>query len=381
MTKTLLPSRLRLALSCSALLWMAGCTSVPPAPTGELALPAAVGAGVEQLLAKAQPGPGWMTRFQRRTLNLESVLDRPSGQQTRGTLEVESQFARKLAADYPQVTIAAPGDAARADWALSSALVWRQDNGQPRRPTLEMTLSDPRTGKVLAETSMRVRTDSVDSTPTLFFQDSPVLIPAPGAAPNAAQRATAASLAAPIRDAMATYDAGRSDEALTLFETAGKTGGADDMRVQIGLYLANRKLGRNDDAAKAFAQIVTIGIAKRSLAVKFLFEPAKTEFWSDPAVSGQYGVWIDEIAKHAAQSAVCIAVIGHSSHTGTPEYNDQLALQRANRIGEMLTQAAPALGTRLQESGRGFRENLIGTGTDDVRDALDRRVEFKFDAC
>jgi hypothetical protein len=29
----------------------------------------------------------------------------------------------------------------------------------------------------------------------------------------------------------------------------------------------------------------------------------------------------------------------------------------------------------------GFRENLIGTGTDDARDALDRRVEFKITGC
>ena len=29
----------------------------------------------------------------------------------------------------------------------------------------------------------------------------------------------------------------------------------------------------------------------------------------------------------------------------------------------------------------GFRENVIGTGTDDLRDALDRRVEFKVRPC
>jgi hypothetical protein len=29
----------------------------------------------------------------------------------------------------------------------------------------------------------------------------------------------------------------------------------------------------------------------------------------------------------------------------------------------------------------GFRENLIGTGTDDLRDALDRRVEFRVRSC
>jgi hypothetical protein len=29
----------------------------------------------------------------------------------------------------------------------------------------------------------------------------------------------------------------------------------------------------------------------------------------------------------------------------------------------------------------GFKENIIGSGTDDLRDALDRRVEFKVRNC
>ena len=32
-------------------------------------------------------------------------------------------------------------------------------------------------------------------------------------------------------------------------------------------------------------------------------------------------------------------------------------------------------------TGRGFKENLVGTGKDDASDALDRRVEFKVIGC
>ena len=35
----------------------------------------------------------------------------------------------------------------------------------------------------------------------------------------------------------------------------------------------------------------------------------------------------------------------------------------------------------LQSVGIGFRENIVGSGTDDLRDALDRRVEFKVRSC
>ena len=39
------------------------------------------------------------------------------------------------------------------------------------------------------------------------------------------------------------------------------------------------------------------------------------------------------------------------------------------------------LATRTRASGMGWRENIVGTGTDDVSDALDRRVEFKIVDC
>ncbi|MGH8604505.1 MAG: hypothetical protein ACREXR_17505, partial [Gammaproteobacteria bacterium] len=36
---------------------------------------------------------------------------------------------------------------------------------------------------------------------------------------------------------------------------------------------------------------------------------------------------------------------------------------------------------RSKASGKGFRENVVGSGTDDARDALDRRVEFSLTDC
>jgi outer membrane protein OmpA-like peptidoglycan-associated protein len=36
---------------------------------------------------------------------------------------------------------------------------------------------------------------------------------------------------------------------------------------------------------------------------------------------------------------------------------------------------------RTETIGMGFRQNLVGSGTDDAGDALDRRVEFKVVQC
>jgi outer membrane protein OmpA-like peptidoglycan-associated protein len=74
-------------------------------------------------------------------------------------------------------------------------------------------------------------------------------------------------------------------------------------------------------------------------------------------------------------------IIGHTSRTGSEAVNDALSLQRANAILQRLAADAPVLGSRAKTSGKGFRENLIGSGTDNAVDALDRRVEFKIEPC
>jgi outer membrane protein OmpA-like peptidoglycan-associated protein len=74
-------------------------------------------------------------------------------------------------------------------------------------------------------------------------------------------------------------------------------------------------------------------------------------------------------------------VVGHTSRTGSEQANDVLSLQRANFIRQRLATEATALGTRTKTSGMGFRQNIVGSGTDNAVDALDRRVEFRIVPC
>ena len=153
------------------------------------------------------------------------------------------------------------------------------------------------------------------------------------------------------------------------------------MRVLNGIYLASWKLRRTKEAEEAFGKVVALGLNDNNLGVKFLFNPGTTNFWSDPQVSGPYAFWLRQIARQAVLARVCLNVVGHTSLTGSAPYNDRLSLQRAAYIKERLTKEAPQLAPRTTASGMGFRENLVGTGTDDARDALDRRVEFKITGC
>ena len=179
----------------------------------------------------------------------------------------------------------------------------------------------------------------------------------------------------------AHYNAGRYPEALAQYSAVAATSDGEQLRVLNGIYLASWKLGRTAEAEDAFGRVVALGLANNNLGVKFLFNPNSTDFWSDRQVSGPYGFWLRQIAKHAAAAKVCMNVIGHTSRTGTAQYNDRLSMRRATYIKQRLDKEAPELVKRTHPSGMGFRENLVGTGTDDARVALDRRVEFRLVDC
>jgi outer membrane protein OmpA-like peptidoglycan-associated protein len=99
--------------------------------------------------------------------------------------------------------------------------------------------------------------------------------------------------------------------------------------------------------------------------------------WSDAQSREPYSIWLKQIAQHTAQSNACLEIVGHTSRTGPEPLNDRLSLRRAEYIQQRLEFEAPSLRHRTITSGKGSRENLVGTATDDARDALDRRVEFK----
>ena len=74
-------------------------------------------------------------------------------------------------------------------------------------------------------------------------------------------------------------------------------------------------------------------------------------------------------------------VVGHTSRSGNPAANERLSLKRAEAVANLLERQQRSLRTRLTVQGAGSREALVGLGSDDKRDALDRRVEFKVVDC
>jgi outer membrane protein OmpA-like peptidoglycan-associated protein len=258
---------------------------------------------------------------------------------------------------------------------------------------IDLALTDLKTGMVVAQASSRARDEALDTSPTPYYRDSPILVkdkvvdgyistsktpPGQAADPVYFERVATATI---ISEATLAYNKESYQDALGLYRNAAATPSGEQLRVLNGIYLASWKLGRANEAEEAFGKVVALGLNNNNLGVKFLFNPGTTDFWSDPQVSGPYGLWLRQIARQAVATKVCMNVVGHTSLTGSESYNDRLSQRRAAYIKQRLDTEAPELASRTRAAGMGFRENIVGTGTDDARDALDRRVEFKITEC
>jgi len=82
-----------------------------------------------------------------------------------------------------------------------------------------------------------------------------------------------------------------------------------------------------------------------------------------------------------SNNKLCTKIAGHSSLSGSEKYNEDLSLKRAQQILQLLQLHFPAINKRASAVGKGFKETIVGSGTDDSRDVVDRRVEFVIVNC
>jgi len=336
----------------------------------------------------------------KKLLVMDKMIDASSGQHTALSVLVEKRLRERMSAIRPTVTIASLGvDTPKQVDVLVIGTVLVESSGTKTRATanapirINIAVVARTSGLVIAQASTRIKNTGFDTTPDKFEQDSPTVTfdrfirgyvrTAASAPKQKADPSYLSQIAAntAIGEGTDAYNQNRYADSLVYFQRALGSVFGDQLRALNGSYLANVKLGRIADAEQVFAKIVAIGIEDRNLGVKFLFNPATTDFWSDQKVSGHYDMWISKIAHGIESSGVCVEVVGHTSASGTESFNEKLSLARAVRIRQRLIAEAPSLAPRINTLGMGFKENIVGTGSDDVRDALDRRVSFKFISC
>ena len=403
------------ALPVALLAVLVGCQTAaplperPPAQVAAISFEKAIDFAVDDLLIQAQrlpefqpaaPGIGSAFRKDQPAAKIRIVVDNAvdgsSGQQTVATRALDSRLLNRVTTRFPAFAVSpiSAGDVALARFVLTTAVsVLDQGKDKSSSYRISLSLTDGRSRIVVAQAAAQATGDTVDITPTTFYRDSPSLVKdrtvegqirtAQTPAGTAADGVYMANLSVVslIAEGSRLYELGQYADALAVYEVAAGRPDGKHLRVYNGLYLSNIQLGRADGAEQSFGRLVLLGLATNSLSVKFLFRPGSTDFWPDPKINGPYPMWLRVVAREGIAAKACMTIIGHSSNTGGEAANDRLSLARAASIQKRLEAAAPEMAGRLQSSGLGFRENLIGTGTDDARDALDRRVEFRVRGC
>lgn len=252
---------------------------------------------------------------------------------------------------------------------------------------LKVVLADVKTGASLAHVVTYLDAKQFNSNPSRFSKEAPMYLT------DAAHRDRTSVLAgekrpllegmrlrAELGEAIDAYEAGQNSDAETRFKALievapGNTGALS------GLYQVLWRQGKKAEAEKTFGQLASAGIDAGKLSVKLLFKLSSTEFIEDVDLAQQYQVWLRAISHQVVEKKLCLDVTGHASASGSADFNDKLSLSRASRIVTRMQQLSSAKGDRIKAYGKGSSEALVGTGTNDTSDAIDRRVAFAVRAC
>lgn len=355
-----LPSAVKLSLVALAAAVLVGCSappSLPPAPPGKpLGLQLASQRLTDDLLAQALRQRTWgslMAGLDPQPISVAPVIDtrlRPSPEAAR---LASRWIAERIALAHDGFTVRNPAadGTGRPRWHIRSSLTaptaaelaaTGASTVSAEEAYLLLELVDRETGKVVATSRERI-TDALLLPPVSQAQVPP---PSQPPAPPPPPPTPAEALAALNSE-----------------------------------YISLLKKGRDNEAQAVFARIIATGLAARQLNVTLLFAANSTAFWPDPVLQRRYASWLAELAHQTEASPHCLQIVGHASRTGKVEANRALSLRRAQAVRQIMLRQSPTLASRLTVVGAGFDQASATSGSDDERNAADRRVEFKVIDC
>ena len=336
-----------------------------------------------------------------RDLVIDPFIDANTGQQTLAGVAAGGHLARLIAENFRPWTVrpferkALAGNPLLLIGTLTPVALNEAGNGPPDAYRFWLTLVDLRSGRIVAKRLDRATLASVNAEPTPFFRDSPTwhmdrtttaYIKSCQVEARVGERIDTLyqwrlPAAALLHEAIVAYQDQQFAQARRLFVQATDIADPDDLRVLGGRYLTSWRLGAKDDAAQELKRLVANGLAAGSLPLKVLFRPGSTVMLPGADLREQYRQWIREVARQASARQACLRIVGNVSRSTSATASVELSQRRAATVRWLLAQAAPTSGNRFTAQGAGWRDNLIGSGHDDQRDALDRRIEFRVVDC
>lgn len=279
---------------------------------------------------------------------------------------------------------------ASAQWIVLASYSLAKENAGEQPGSwikLKAVIADIVTGKQLAASESYLQAARFQSDPTRFFKESPMYLTDKrhrdrleamnGKAGSLKEKLT---IQADFADAVAAYDEGQFTEAEKGFKEVLKST-PDHQGALSGVYQSLWQQGKKESAESAFGNFLSAGFDAGNISIKILFKVNGTEFVDVGDLSAQYKLWTKSMGLTMLAKSKCLDVTGHASKSGSSEYNERLSLQRAAKVVATIQHASPSTAGKLKAYGKGFQETIVGSGSNDVTDAIDRRVEFNVKAC
>ena len=246
-------------------------------------------------------------------------------------------------------------------------------------------------GEIVASSSVLIK--GFDTTPKEIYKDSPVFLkgedykhqmesirkPA-GQTVNKEYLGSLTARSLQVKgDSL--YEHRDYKQSLAYYNQAANLGKGSQLNILNGEFSILMAQGEYKASEDVYGRLLEVSLQETGeIASNICFAPDKTV----PLKSriSYYNIYMKKIAGFVVSRPGCkLKIVGHCSRTGTVAYNDRLSKERAVRIQAKMEGYAPGIISRSTTEGRGFRENIVGTGKDDLTDLIDRRVEFIFYEC
>src|ERR1039457_2321168 len=327
-------------------------------------------------------------KFSKQLFVIDPFIDENTAEVTETSNDVEAalQEAGKNASNKFIISPMTPKNIGEANYVVNG--IFRLDSygkgesgKESRYYHLSSNVVDLKTGLVVATAEAWVSNKQLKHTPVGVYRESPMYLKDSSAASVAATTRVPVgtkvdksyldqmSVTALLTEADQLLDKGDLEGALAIYQRTEELGESGrTMKTYAGMYQCYRKLGKAKEAELAFGKLTEQGFKNRNMSVKLMFEVNSTQFM--PELRSQYGVWLKQIARFFGSSGYCLTIVGHSSKSGSEAYNDALSLKRALAVQKIMRNDFPQMLQRSKAVGKGFQENIVGSGTDDAQDAI-----------
>jgi outer membrane protein OmpA-like peptidoglycan-associated protein len=331
-------------------------------------------------------------RNQLKKIVIDPFIDAESGYPVKANVRIVEIMSEEIKTRFEITGQMEPDSLEVSEYVLNGMVTLEEKRGGRENDyKVFATMFEKSSGKVLAAASARV--NGFDTTPKDIYKDSPVFLKGKNYEQysSSVKKKPDETVEKGYHDRLmiksmtvkgdTLYEEKEYKKSLSYYSQAASSQSGPQLEVLNGQFTNLIKQNQWTDAGPIYAKLMRASITETGeIASKITFPPNSVV--PVESKSNHYNIYMQEIAKLVAAVPECrIKIIGHSSRTGKEAYNNGLSLQRSLWIQKHMASYAPEMINKSETIGRGFRENIVGTGADDITDEIDRRVEFKFSNC